>query len=189
MSIFKRYSRDVIKQNNDIFNNELHFPTKSNIVTYTKKLDKNLFDWIQEVIEGSLKKNTYFINNGYSEDELKKINEWLIRCTKEMTYNVIRSHYNFVHPDEVLQPTALACLGLSYKILFGYDSCFDDVIDVSNQLQDGDEETKKRLQKLELDIFKKEDYHVAKKTRRRIGDIHDYIDEWQDLNSIFSLKN
>ena len=188
MSIFKRYSRDVIKQNNDIFNDGLYFPTKSNIVTYTKKLDKILFDWIQEVIERSLKKNTYFINNGYSEDELKKINEWVIRCTKEMIYNVIRSHYNFVHP-KVLRAIGLTCLGLSYKILFGYDSCYNDVIDVSNQYQKGGEESKKRLQKLELNVFKKEGYNVAKKTRRRIGDIHDYIDEWQDLNSIFNLKD
>ena len=163
MSIFKRYSRDVIKQNNDIFNDELYFPTKSNIVTYTKKLDKILFDWIQKVIEQSFEKNTYFINNDYSEDEFKKINKWLMRCTKEMTYNVIRSHYNFIHPNKVLQATALACLGLSYKILFGYDSCFDDVINVSNELQNGDEETKTHIRKLELDIFKKEGYNIAKK--------------------------
>jgi hypothetical protein len=158
-------------------------------VTYSKKLDKILFDWIQEVIEESLEQNTYFIKNGYSQDELEKINEWIMRCTKEMTYNVIRSHYNFVHPKNVLKPLALACLGLSYKILFGYDSCYDDVIDMSNQYQKGDEESKKRLQKLELDVFKKEGYNIAKKTRKRIGDIYDYVDECQDLNSIFSLKD
>ena len=72
MSIFKRYSRDVIRQNNDIFNDELYFPTKSKIVTYSKKLDKILFDWIQEVIEKSFEENTYFKKNGYSDDEFKK---------------------------------------------------------------------------------------------------------------------
>ena len=137
-----------------------------------------ILDWT------NIDKNDYYILIQYCK-----------RCSIELIYNTIRKNYNYCSIAR-LDYIILTSLILSMKILFGFDgmvflnylftkfyyyingSSFEIIIKKESSLyfnycnhKLGSSILRDIYIKMEMDIFKNENYNVCRKVRLRIGDI------------------
>ena len=173
-SIFKKYSYDYLKNNTTLFENRLYFPKGCRIYTYNEEMNENLLFFIQTIILCRDEDMIFYDKKELDileEKEVEKLDNLVLRCTKELIYNRIRSFYNYVTDESILYLSVVA-VELAFKIILGYDhSNIEDSLHICNEWLDGDNNDLKVLNKFEIDLLKFSNFHVAPKVRKRVGDL------------------
>ena len=174
MSIYKKYNYEYLKNKTTLFENRLYFPKGCRIIIYNKTIDDNLFYFIQTVLYCEDRDMLLYNYNDYkklNKKEIDKLNECVLRSTRELIYSRIRSFFNYITEETILY-IGLVSLLLSCKIILGYDQCnISDGLHICNEWLDGNRYELKLLNKLEIDLLKFSNFHIAPKMRRRLGDL------------------
>lgn len=174
MSIYKKYNYEYLKNKTTLFENSLYFPKGCRVIIYNKTIDDNLFYFIQTVLYCKDEDMLLYNYNDYKKlnrNEIDKLNEYVLRSTRELIYSRIRSFFNYITEETILY-IGLVSLLLSCKIILGYDQCdIRDGIHICNEWLDGDRYELKLLNKLEIDLLKFSNFHIAPKMRKRLGDL------------------
>ena len=173
-SIFKKYNYNYLKNNTTLFENKLYFPKGCKIDIFNKEMNENLLFFIQTVIFCRDDDMIFYDKKELDileEKDIEKLDNLVLRCTKELIYNRIRSFYNYVTDESILH-LSLVAVELAFKIILGYDhSNIEDSLHICNEWLDGDNYDLKLLNKFEIDLLKFSNFHVAPKVRKRVGDL------------------
>jgi hypothetical protein len=155
LSIYKKYTNHKYKINSFIGAN-LHY-----IRTYNKNIDKNTFYFLNIINNAVTFKNI----EENSKDELI-LKASIIRCTREIFYDTIRSLKNLIDESKILQ-IAIVCYIIAYKTISAYDyddfPGFDEFASMINYST-----TSNHLKLLEIEILKITKWEPCKKAYKRL---------------------
>ena len=172
MSIYKRYDiQSIYKLNKDKYN--LYFPRGAEIIKFSKKINIELNNYINKIINMIIIKDIAFVDyNVIDKKDLMIFINYSKRCSREILYNLIRTNYNYISKARIKYMILVSFI-LSIKYFFGYDFMYHNEIytELLKKLNIQNKMFYKNICcKIEIDILKNENFSIAKKVRNRIND-------------------